>query len=197
MPIPAELLPYVLELRATLDAALHRSDQLEALTREWLEIHQAWMTAPHGEGVSLSPWGALQSKMFDEIEGFLAAFARVSLLLFPIADKGFAAERGQKLRALLRVEADSLLNSRDLRDSWMHHDERLDFAMQYARGHAGQKFTLAAEVSDEMRKAFLRILEVDTLVMHFRDREGGHCSASLRGITDALRAVDQRRQELK
>ncbi len=185
-----QLAAYGIELRNAIDAALYRLMQLNRLASEWLAVSEAWKLAPHDEGPSVAPWGPLQAETFDEIDGFLAAFVRVSLLVFPDGDAGFTATRGEALRAATGVSADSPFNDREFRDSWLHHDERLDHAVEHGLGHAGQRFTVAVDVTDKMKAAHLRIIEMDTQVVHYRDGAGEYREASLRAMGDALRTLN-------
>jgi hypothetical protein len=72
----------------------------------------------------------LQVAVFDRLEQFLAAFARLSLLIFPVSKSRFAKERAETMQLCLGVDESSPIADRDLRDHWMHHDERLDFAVE-------------------------------------------------------------------
>ncbi|MGH7670386.1 MAG: hypothetical protein ACRENQ_12930 [Gemmatimonadaceae bacterium] len=191
-----QLASYGVELRNAVDAARYRLKQLDRLASEWLAVSEAWRLAPHDEGPSLAPWGQLQAETFDEIDAFLAAFVRVSLLVFPEHNTGFAAERGVALQAVADLPPDSVLGDREFRDGWLHHDERFDYAVEHGLGHAAQRFTVAGDVSDRMKSAHLRIVEMDTRIVHYRDRTGGYRQASLRAMGDALKHLDGKWQLL-
>jgi hypothetical protein len=186
----SQLASYGIELRNAVDAALYRLAQLDRVASEWLAVSEAWKLAPHDEGPSMAPWGPLQAETFEKIDGFLAAFIRVSLLLFPAQDTGFAAERGESIRTVLTLAGDSIFNDREFRDSWLHQDERLDFAVEHRLGHAAQRFTVAVDVTDRMKAAHLRIIEMDTRVVHYRDATGGYRECSLRAMGDALKQLN-------
>ena len=190
MPIKSQLAAYGIELRNTIDAALYRLAQLNRLASEWLAVSEAWKLAPHDEGPSMAPWGPLQAETFAQIDGFLAAFFRVSLLVFPERDTGFTELRGREIRAITDVPDDSVFNDREFRDSWLHHDERLDDAIALGLGHAGQRFTVAVDVTNKMKAAHLRIIEMDTQVVHYRDSHGGYRQASLRAMGDELHVLN-------
>ena len=64
--------------------------------------------------------------MWTAISGLLSAWARASLILFPTRG---SKERGRVLRELIGVDADDEFRHRDLRDDWVHFDERLDEAL--------------------------------------------------------------------
>ncbi len=191
-----QLATYGVELRNTVDAALHRLSQLNGLASEWLAVTDAWKLAPHDEGPSLAPWGRLQADTFERIDGFMAAFVRVSLLVFPEGNAGFSAERGSAIRAATGLSDDSVLNDPEFRDSWLHHDERFDYAVEHDLGHAGQRFTVAVDVSDKMKASYLRIVEMDTRVVHYRDGSGGYRQASILAIGDALKDLNGKWQLL-
>jgi hypothetical protein len=191
-----QLALYGLELRNAVDAALFRLSQLDRLTGEWLAVSDAWMRAPHDEGPSMAPWGMLQAETFERIDGFLAAFVRVSLLVFPESDAPFAVARGEAIRASAGVADDSVLNDREFRNSWLRHDERLDYAIEHELGHAGQRFTVAVDVTERMKAAYLRIVEMDTRVVHYRDGTGGARQGSLRAMGEALKHLNGKWQAL-
>jgi hypothetical protein len=99
------------------------------------------------------------------------------------------------MQACLKLSPDSILNDRNLRDSWMHHDERLDTNVASGRQAGGQLFKRSAEVTQANKQGFLRIIEIDTLVVHYHDRGGKPQSADLRKIRAALEELDKARVE--
>ena len=191
-----QLALYGVELRNAVDAALFRLAQLDRLTGEWLAVSDAWKRAPHDEGPSMAPWSMLQAETFERIDGFLSAFVRVSLLVFPESESPFSVARGAAIRQATGVDDDSVLNDREFRDSWLHHDERLDYAIEHDLGHAGQRFTVAVDVTDRMKSQYLRIVEMDTRVVHYRDHAGGYRQGSMRAMGEALRYLNQKWQSL-
>ncbi len=182
-----DIIPYVLELRDTTDAALHRLAQLEAASTDWMRLFDQWDASESVEPLAKLP--PVQSRIFDEVEGFLAAFARVSYLLFPIKEVGQAKDRAVALRSRFGVSADSPLDSRDLRDSWVHFDERLDTAIAAGRGRAAQRYLLSRHVTPAIVAGTLRVFEVDTLQVHYWTREGAQKMADLRALGQALRKL--------
>lgn len=105
---------------------------------------------------------AVQGDLFTEFEAFLAAFARLSLLFFPQVRKGdpdanFKNKRSEKLRAIFNVQSDGVLSDRDLRNAWMHFDERLDAAIANGQFGDRQRFVVAARAGVYM-KTTLRLL---------------------------------------
>ena len=55
---------------------------------------------------------------------------------------------------------------------------------------------MAGDVSGGMKSAHLRIVEMDTGIVHYRDRTGGYRQASLRAMGDALKHLDGKWQLL-
>jgi hypothetical protein len=195
----ANALPYFLEIENVVDAALFRFQELEEAAQTWLtlsdELDKPARAAGDPRRAELfSTSTRMQSKIFDALEAFLAGYARLSLLLFPLAGRDASAEfrsqRGQHLRHRLGIREDSVLANRDFRDSWMHFDERLDASI--LRGHSGglQRFIRSREVMPELREYVLRLVEVDLLVLSFRDRTGVLCSAELRSLRAALQEIE-------
>ena len=191
-----QMIPYAIELRDTVDAARYRLQQLVQLAAEWVENGRRWQEGTVDDVSDLARLGPIQSRVFDEIEGLLGALARVSYLVFPVRETGFAKRRAESIRDGTGLTSGSVINSRELRDSWVHHDERLDAAVQAGNGAAGQRFALSSEVTADMKRTFLRIVEMDTLVIHYRARDGGQLSTSLREIGTALADLDETRKAL-
>ncbi|MFL5579167.1 MAG: hypothetical protein ACJ8AO_02255, partial [Gemmatimonadaceae bacterium] len=134
----------------------------------------------------LSGSASQQGAMFEALEAFLAAWARVSLLLFPThGDKA----RGKALRDVLALTQLAVLNDRELRDAWMHFDERLDAAVKAGPSFNRHKWTrsITAEIASVRT---LRLFDVDTLTIHFRDRAGASRLADLRAYDAALSAIE-------
>ena len=74
----------------------------------------------------------------------------------------------------------------------MHHDERLDVLVSQGRRGSGQRFVRAKDVTDELRKHCLRVIEIDTLVVHYQDQEGIPQKVDLHVLRDALGDLEQR-----
>jgi hypothetical protein len=191
-------LPYLLELRNVLDAALYRFDELESAAARWLAVgvkidRPARIAGEPGRAGLLGQMAREQSSIFDAIEAFLALYARVSLLLFPVGGTdplaAWRRSRGEVLRQRLELTSSSLAH-RDVRDAWMHFDERLDAAVSRGEGVGPQLFKLAVEVTNQMREHALRLVEVDRLALSFRDREGRVQVSELRTLRDELVALE-------
>lgn len=78
---------------------------------------------------------AHQDEVLMALDGFLAAWSRASLILWP-APRGPAAlraraeARGAYLCEMMRIDESHVLHDRELRDHWVHYDERLDAALE-------------------------------------------------------------------
>lgn len=130
---------------------------------------------------------------FDTLEAFLAAWARISLLFFPTANNAFARERGHTLERIFELDEASLLANRALRNSWTHHDEHIDRLVTTGRFGAAQLFRLSSQVTEQDRETCLRIIEIDTLKVHYHDRAGIPQTVSLHELRQLLEDLDDRR----
>jgi hypothetical protein len=110
---------FLAELASVLDVLLYRADEIEQCIAEIRERGAAHI--PIAEAARWNRGASGSIRLFAAIEALLAAYARVSLLLYPIrkADAG----RGMHLRTILRIDSSSRLADRRLRDGWMHLDE--------------------------------------------------------------------------
>ncbi len=190
---------YLFEIRDELLAALWHFEQLEGAATRWLELDDAWRAADEeeeAEAASVHESIRQQAFIFDALEAFLSAWARVSLLIFPVIGRGPLAgwreERAATLQKLLMVVDLQIIEDRDLRDAWMHFDERLDDMVREGKIPLRQRFARSDEVTDQGRKATLRLIEVDTLRVHYRDRDGSQCTADLRALHAALVTLRER-----
>jgi hypothetical protein len=189
------LAPFMYELRETVATARYRFKQLDEAAEQW-KSHEVSADAIMAAGrddfdddqftAEMSGSRSQQGAMFEALEAFLAAWARVSLLLFPThGDKA----RGKALRDVLALEKLAVLDDRELRDAWMHFDERLDAAVRAGPSFNRHKWTrsITAEISSVRT---LRLFDVDTLTVHFRDRAAASRSADLRAYAAALEDVE-------
>jgi hypothetical protein len=111
--------PYLREARDQLDDALWAYGQFENNANRWLE-HTAVDATQLG-------MGRAQVGMYRFVQVMLVALARASLLFFPSAKAGsFGIQRGATLRRRIGIPNRHALNSRTLRNGWLHFDERLD-----------------------------------------------------------------------
>ncbi|MGH9887221.1 MAG: hypothetical protein ACREBE_16965, partial [bacterium] len=83
------------------------------------------------------------------------------------------------------LPADTLLADRSFRDSWMHFDERLDSA--FVGGWLGnrQQFVRTASVSRAVKHS-VRVIDVEALAFHYRDRDGAQRSVTIDQINQCL-----------
>jgi hypothetical protein len=187
-------IPYNLEMRDTISSALYRLEELRASSAEVVRLDCQLEAQEHTrEGLSHDDLQAKlrhQTHIFDNLEAFLAAWARVSLLLFPSGRAAFTKHRGETLRGLFGLDDTCLLADRELRDAWMHHDERIDAAVEMGRTASGQLFTRAADITDQKRATFLRIVDVDNLVVHYHARDNQLRSVALAALEEALNDLE-------
>jgi hypothetical protein len=188
------IIPYELELRNTLDAALYHWSELKASAEMCLLMEAKWRKERKIEAADMNQKVREQSRIFDCLDGFLSAWARVSLVFFPTGKGEFTQGRGAVLRDLFQLDESSPVNSRGLRNAWMHNDERLDILVSQGRRGAGQRFVNAADVTADMRETHLRLIELDTLVVHYQDHDGTPQSVSLHSLHDALAELDERQK---
>lgn len=142
-----------------------------------------------------------QTKIFDAAESFLAVWARVSLLIFPLGGADpltdFRKQRGDQLQSLLQLTNPAVLEDRELRNAWMHFDERLDRAVSTGGGRNRHLFARSASAAAATNST-LRVFETDTLIVHFRDQEGTKKTSDLKVLRVALEeARDKAAEALK
>jgi hypothetical protein len=116
---------FLVELANVLDVALWRADEIEACAREIRS--QGVVSARDTEAGWWLTKVSASTRLLGSIEGFLGAWARASLILYPI--KKAAQARGEHLRSALGIrhrDFSAPLRDRTLRDGWMHLDEDLD-----------------------------------------------------------------------
>lgn len=196
-----QIIPFEIELRDTLDAALYHFERFATCAADALTAQDATVIVfkAAAKGADADKHGALreqrnaQTLVFDYLDAFLGAFTRVSLLIFPIAMTAFAKERATTMQTCLQLDESSLLADRELRGSWTHHDERLDFAVQNKLGATGQTFTRSTDKPAEKQRTFLRVIELDTLVIRFRTRKGEFRATELKLLHKALVELDKQR----
>lgn len=128
---------YQSEVHDLTDACLYQLTQLEKASRKWLKLKE--ITTRHtvrtragmrdrksqdGYHAAMQAMGRVQSALFDGVEAFLAAWARLSLIFRPGRSRSpfraFTAHRGATMCRLYGLEAGHLLLDRAARDNWMH-----------------------------------------------------------------------------
>jgi hypothetical protein len=197
--------PFIMEVHEVIDALLYRLAELERLSVDWLrasdraddlvrsqkrDLDQDDFTATLGE------LGRLQASSFDAVEAFLAVWARLSLLFFPTRHAGTeGTNRGEVLQHIFELDANtSPLADRDLRNAWMHFDERLDQAVKTGILGNRHKFVRSSEGAGAAQHT-VRVIEMDTLRVHYRDEEGQPHSRDLRALRSDLHAIESKRPD--
>lgn len=121
-----------------------------------------------------------QTAIAAAVQQILYASAMVSKFLWPISKKGFPSARGAILRELLGVDTDERthpLNSRDVRDSVEHYDERLDaFVAKDYNTFVFSGWTIgSAAIIDtfgtDNSSPLIRIIDSDNLVIRHLGRD--------------------------
>lgn len=106
------------------------------------------------------------------------------------SSRRMATRRGQALRDALALATFAPLDDRDLRDSWMHFDERLDAAVKAERWGNRHAWVRSLDAQNAgMREMTLRLFEVGSLLIHYRNRDGELRAADLRACDQALEAI--------
>jgi hypothetical protein len=189
------------------------ADLLASLSSRFVELENASQRWRNHESIAVEQLAALpnafreasfaealvgkaneQSHVFHSLDGLLACWARLSLLLFPAHDNSdagkWAKTRGKTLRQLLDIPSDSLLANRDVRDSWMHFDERLDHAVQ--EGRLGNRQTMCSSASAaSAMDCSVRVIDMERLVLHYRKRDGAVQCICVRDMKACLYALEE------
>lgn len=194
--------PYLLEIHEIADSLLFQLQQIEDAAGRVIKAREAAESAERVGparfdqelfAAALNTQGRAQNDLFAAIESFLAAWARLSLLFFPAARPGsFAAIRGELLVEVFDLPADSPIRDRRLRDSWMHFDERLDTMIAHTAWRSRHRFVLSADVRDNEQA--LRVVEIDTLRVHYRGRDLERRVVNLRSLRLVIEDLLKREQ---
>jgi hypothetical protein len=181
-----QTIPYRLEISDLVRSAQWR---LEEFTRACETCVRAAQVAD--ADTSLDPKvfyerGMANREVFDSLEMFLALWARLSLFFFPAAKSDFAKTRSATLQLLFDINNTSPLADRELRNSWMHYDERVDLGVEKGELPGGQRFTFAKDTTELARRRTLRLIEIDTCVVHFHDQAGNLISRKLPDLKPVL-----------
>jgi hypothetical protein len=199
---------YLQEAYELADGLLYRLDQLEKSHREWIEarsigdreaaVHPRKFDRDAFQSAGRRTIGA-QSTVFGELEAFLAAWARLSLIFWPAPPRrspraSFTSARGLQLRSFLRLSEDHPLANRALRDAWMHTDERFDAAVLSGRLGNRHQFVHTAGVRAALEHS-VRVVDVESLTVHLRDAEDAVVSIALLPLRDVLLGLVERREE--
>ena len=186
------------EVHELIDALLYRLDELEQLSGAWKAANREAKRAAHISDSrsresferALHKQRQVQAKAFDTIEAFLAAWARLSLLFFPQGKNAKTTNRGDVLRRVYFVHSrTSPLADRQLRNAWMHFDERLDHAIETKTLGNRHQFTTSAQGARAAVRS-VRVVEMDNLVVRYRDSQGASKATDLRELRRYLEALD-------
>ncbi|WKX02058.1 hypothetical protein Q3O43_29735 (plasmid) [Rhodococcus aetherivorans] len=127
-----------------------------------------------------------QTAIAASVQQILYASAMVSKFLWPILDKkkekekAFATARGARLRELLGIDTDDRthpLNSREVRDSIEHYDERLDaFVAKDYNTFVFNDWTIGSAATIETfgtdnSSPLIRVIDRDNLVIRHLGRD--------------------------
>jgi hypothetical protein len=178
------------EVHELIDSLLYHLEELEQLSGIWQSASRRAKRAGHIRDSrtrdsfdrALRRQLRAQTKAFDAIEAFLAAWARLSLLFFPSARRPKARNRGEVLRKVYLVDArTSPLADRQLRNAWMHFDERIDHALETRTLGNRHQFTTGAHGTQAAARS-VRVVEMDNLVVRYRDASGTSRKTDLREL---------------
>jgi hypothetical protein len=126
---------YLLELASILDVIRWRADELESCAGE---VRHKGTLREIPDRYGRSPISGA-TRLTGAIEAFLAAYARASLILYPVAKRHEA--RGRHLRRVLSIgtfAGDERLKDRGLRNGWMHLDEDIGAIALERNGHIAE-----------------------------------------------------------
>jgi hypothetical protein len=194
-------LTYLLELASLCEIMLTHAERIEDAAKEWhdheaatraavrLSIQQPGAGGDRGTLDGVQQMVLSQGAIWLALDGFLASWARASLFLWPAparhrteAQRELSRARGEDLRAILEVKDDHPLNDRDLRNDWMHYDERLDDALTLYGRVTPQRFLRDGE-SEPDASLTMRLFDLTNLYVLFANER----RYSLRSLFDAVR----------
>lgn len=198
---------YMSEVRELIASLLILLEDLAAARVEWLEDRATARSQADAKRHSdfdretfhraLQGSGQQQAKIFATLEAALAAWARLSLLFYPLNGSGQTGQwrevRGDVLREVAGLPEATLLENRSFRDSWMHFDERMDLAVQHGWLGNRQEFVHTSQVPSAVERS-VRVIDVETLTLHYRTRTGAIESVRVedmrRVLEDLQRSMD-------
>lgn len=142
----------------------HESEVVDTAFRRFKQAADEWIIAETGarsDGTGLGRVAELERTIQLNLEAVLAAFARVSLFLFPEKSaKPRTRDRGEALRTRLGITEAHPLARRDLRNHWMHLDERLDaYLEQHGVVTLGYALGSAAETAASQLERVVRFVD--------------------------------------
>jgi hypothetical protein len=198
-----QLAHYVREVHELTADLTRRLDELDAAAVRWVE-HDADAARQLIDETKLGDleWhrtlaqlDASQVEFFDALEGILAAWARLSLLFFPGQGDPdtakFQAERAAALRKQLGIDDDSLIADRELRNSSMHFDERMDFMRANGQQFDCQRFVTSRQAEDFIGMV-PRLMILDTRTFCYLTQSGDTESVETSDLRDVVEALKVR-----
>ena len=174
---------FLLELDSLVSLMKAHAERVKRAGREWHEHESAARAGVRlsnerpGHGGAKATVGSTQlmiqrqGDVWVGIDGFLSAWARGSLILWPAPHfkssdehKTRAYARGEYLCEVLGITDDHMLYDRGLRNAWTHFDERLDDALyEYGRVRL-QRFRRGTE-SDPGMSVTMRDVDLTNLTI--------------------------------
>jgi len=130
-----------------------------------------------------------QDRVFVDVHAFLGHAVMVSRLLWP--NRPESAERGESLRAELKVPADSPLRMAGSRAQVERFDEAYEdwLATLPEAGYVDMNLMPAGTMLGSKEDVFQRSLDPDTLILHLRG-----APIDLRKVADAIRSLEHSAQ---
>ena len=132
-----------------------------------------------------------QGDFFSELDAFLALYGRTALVLFPQGERSNAArrDRAESLRKALDIDRTHQIADRQLRNGWMHVDEKIDeFARDGTQHRILQRFVRSDRLLEEHIETTLRLVVLDELRVIYR----GIGDFSISELVEALRDLEER-----
>jgi hypothetical protein len=194
---PLQRAPYVREVHDLASTLLQRLTELEVVSAAWKQQDRSADQQLDDESqldvdqfaVTLRAIGDGQTSFFILLESFLAAWARLSLLFFPIMGEASTekhrSERAEALCKVLGIGGTSTLADRELRNAWMHFDERLDSAIVQNTFGDRHRFVRSNQAGPLIEKT-LRLMEVDTLLVRYKKKDGTSGAFDVRSTRNEL-----------
>lgn len=126
-------------------------------SKRWIESHYA----TDKDGTLIWQGTLAEREMLAAIEVMLSAFARISLFFFPARQSGsFGSQRGEALRKIVGIDGMHPVANRELRNHWMHLDERLDREIQAGGDFpVGYLLKLRHEVTADTAARTVRLID--------------------------------------
>jgi len=152
-------------LEAALLALSNHSKTIRTAREKWIASTDYITEQLKTEEPKLTPalpgLSCSQRDIWFGLESFLTAWSRTSLVFIP---SDGSSERSDYLKGVLNVNRDHPIADRNLRNHWMHFDERLDSALVGEKEVTPYRFVSCV---GESRNLTLCEIAVDPLVVTF------------------------------